>query len=164
MEIKELLKKYEEANSALNEALRENGAAFIQAVFTDIFERHPGVNKLCIMGWTPYFNDGDACTHSSEFFSGVTGSYSGRTYFDFDDYSVACEFMTKDLTEDDNEENEAGLTPNCTDNKVLKSAKHAMEQYDEIFTRQYDTNFFITAVRNEDGTVTVEDEYYNPEY
>lgn len=163
-DIKSLLQRYEQVNKELNEALRENGQSFIESLFKDIFDRHPGVNKLCIMGYTPYFNDGDACTHSAEYFSGVTGNYNGRTYFDFDDYSVACEFMTKDLTEDDDDDNALGLTPNGTDNKVLKSAKAAMEAYDEIFTRQYDTNFFITAVRNEDGTVTVEDEYYNPEY
>ncbi|MNC07916.1 hypothetical protein D3C75_554810 [compost metagenome] len=163
-DIKTLLQRYEQVNKELNEAMQENGQAFIESLFKDIFDRHPGINKLCVMGYTPYFNDGDACTHSAEYFSGVTGSYSNRTYFDFDDYSVACEFMTKNLTEDDNEENEAGLTPNTLDNKVLKSAKAAMEAYDEIFTRQYDTNFFITAVRNEDGTVTVEDEFYNPEY
>lgn len=165
IDIKSLLQRYEEVNAELNTALRENGDQFIQSLFADIFDRHPGVNRLCIMGWTPYFNDGDPCTHNSEYFSGVTGSYSGRTYFDFDDYSAACEFMTEGLNEDeDNDDNELGLTPNTTDNKVLKSAKAALTAYDEIFTRQFETNFLIKANRNEDGTVTVENEYYNPEY
>ncbi|MNE50920.1 hypothetical protein D3C80_1455190 [compost metagenome] len=163
-DIKALLQRYEQVNAELSAALTENGKEFIQSLFADIFQRHPGVNRMCVMGWTPYFNDGDACTHSSEFFTGVTGQYSGRTYFDFDDYSEACEFMTNGLNEDDNEENELGLTPNTTDNKVLKSAKSALAAYDEIFTRQFETNFVIKATRNEDGTVTVEDEYYNPEY
>lgn len=166
-DIKSLLQRYEQVNKELNDALHENGQQFIESLFKDIFDRHPGVNRLCILGSTPYFNDGDACTHSAEYFSGAHSMYSGKKYYDYDEYSTACEFMTDGLNEsdDDNEENELGLTPNTTDdNKILKSAKAAMEAYDEIFTRQYDTNFIIKATRNEDGTVTVEDEYYNPEY
>lgn len=165
IDIKALLKKYEEANKELNTALRENGEQFIEALFTDIFERHPGVNKLAVLGWTPSFNDGDICSHSSEFFSGVIGNYNGRQYTDADDYGDVSDWF-ENVEEDELLDGTVRLLQKNTtdDNKVLSSAKSALKAFEEIFERVYYTNFLVKAARLSDGSVIVEHEEYNPGY
>lgn len=165
IDIKALLKKYEEANKELNAALRESGNQFIEALFTDIFERHPGVNKLAVLGWTPSFNDGDICSHSSEFFSGVISNYRGSRCIDADDYSDVNDWF-ENVEEDELEDGTVRLFQKNTteDNKVLSSAKSALQAFEEIFERVYYTNFLVKAARLSDGTVIVEHEEYDPGY
>lgn len=181
-DLKVVLKQFQEADAALNAAIRENGNAFVQTLFQSIFDQCPLVNKLATIGSTPYFNDGDVCEHSSEYFSGAFSHYSWgsdptKKYYDYEDYSTAEEFFTdehpddRDEDEEDEDGEDAALVGNVVEaepidedrvNAEAKAAKTMMVEYDTIFERVYGTNYFVTAIRQADGTIEVNEDEYDP--
>lgn len=175
MDIKSLLKQYREVDAKLSEAIRANGNEFIEGLFKDIFDQFPNIHKLCILGWTPYFNDGDACTHSSEVFVGArhkSWRNDGTFSYDYEDYSVAEEFFSGSEEFDEFEEDyadylaalpEEHVNDKATDDE-LDAASKMLSHYEDIIDRIYDTNFIVRAVRLPTGEISVSDEYYNPEY
>src|SRR5688572_30748584 len=58
------LKELNELKAAYETALREKGQEIIKVAFRDMFEKHPDLISLRWTQYTPYFNDGDACTFS----------------------------------------------------------------------------------------------------
>lgn len=187
-DLKAVLKQFQDSERALSAAIRENGSQFIDALFQSIFEKFPTVTKLATIGSTPYFNDGDLCTHSSEYLSGAFSYYTWgsdptKKHYDYEDYSAVEEFFTgvhpddRDEDEDEDFEDEEGrkYVVNAVEveaepadelriNTEAQAAKAMMEEYDTIFERIYGTNYIVTAVRLADGTVEVKDEEYDPGY
>ncbi len=147
--IKQLLKQYEEVNAELNKQIKDNGEAFIQELFQDVFDSHQGLNVVGVVGWTMGFNDGEACYHQQYTYTGAPG---WKDYPDFHEESGNFE----EEFEFDAEENKH-LNSGCS---TLQQAKAQVEAYDEIIERVFGTNFRIVATRNEDNTVAVSvDEY-----
>lgn len=149
----QLIEDYNRVNTELNKELHANGKEFFKAFFQQLFNEHTGLNKIAILGWTPGFNDGEPCTHSSEVFVGRSRYNSP----DYEDYSEVGAFFT------DNEDYEygdgLGENPNalCT---TLTEVYEKIWNFDDIIERVYDTNFIIKAFRGEDGVAVVEiDEY-----
>lgn len=58
--ISELKAKY----AAIKKEMQENGETALKEVFSEFFEKHPEVMAIVWTQFTPYFNDGDACTFS----------------------------------------------------------------------------------------------------
>ena len=157
-DIKSLLKQYEQVNAELNKQIRENGNAFIEALFQEVFDQHEGLNVVGIVGWTMGFNDGEACYHQQYTYTGEMqhSSWNNRSYPDFQDESG-------DFEEDfeyDEEENTT-LNSACL---TLAEAKAQITAYDEIIERVYDTNFKIVVTRGEDGKVQVNKDWYDCGY
>lgn len=147
--IKQLLKQYEEVNAELNKQIKDNGEAFIQELFQDVFDNHQGLNVIGVVGWTMGFNDGEACYHQQYIYTGVP---AWKDYPDF--YEESGNF--EEDFEFDEEENKH-LNSECS---TLQQAKAQVEAYDEIIERVFGTNFRIVATRNEDNTAAVSvDEY-----
>lgn len=147
--IKQLLNQYEEVNAELNKQIKDNGEAFIQELFQDVFDNHQGLNVIGVVGWTMGFNDGEACYHQQYTYTGTPG---WKDYPDF--YEESGDF--EEEFEFDAEENKH-LNSECS---TLEQAKAQVEAYDEIIERVFGTNFRIVATRNEDNTVAVNvDEY-----
>lgn len=149
-DIKTLLQQYEEINAELNKRIAENGKVFLEQVFQEIFDRHEGLNVVCIVGYTPSFNDGDPCTHNQYTFVGNTSTWGSIDFVDeignFED----------DFEYD--EEEGTHLNSNC---KTLSDVESQVAAYDEIFERVYDTNYRIVVTKDETGKVSVNcDEYY----
>ena len=143
--IKTLLKQYEEVNAELDKQIKENGTGFINTLFQEIFDQHEGLNVVAILGYTPSFNDGDPCSHSSYIYTGDNN--------DFVDEIGSFE-ETFEYDEDTGEH----LNSKCT---TLDKTYTQVSAYEEIIERIYDTNFQLIVTRNEDGSVNVsEDEYY----
>jgi midasin (ATPase involved in ribosome maturation) len=185
-DMKQLLKDYQAADARLNKAIREEGNTFITSLFQSIFDQFPLVNKLATVGWTPGFNDGDACTHSAEYASGAWRIHSWRgadhRSYDYEDHSALEEFFTgvnpdDEDEEDDNEDEEgnqlvvdapevaeAAPVDEAEANRQAQEAKDLMEAYDNIFERVYVTNYLVTARRLPNGDVVVEDDEYDPGY
>lgn len=184
-DMNQLLKDYQDANERLNQAIRDEGNAFITSLFQSIFDKFPLVNKLATVGWTPGFNDGDACTHSAEYAAGAYRLATWRSetsrYYDYEEHSALEEFFTGENPDDEDEddlEDEEGnqLVGDATEvaetapvdeeatNNQAKEAKDLMEAYDTIFERVYDTNYLVTARRLADGSIKVESDEYEPGY
>lgn len=178
-DLKAVLKQFQESDRALNKAIRENGDAFINSLFETIFDTYPTVTKLATLGSTPYFNDGDLCTHSAGYCSGEFSYYSWRSdptkkNYDYEDYSVLEEFFTGESSDDDEEEESLDIqeATNAVNvevdedlvNAEAKAAKEMMEEFDTIFERIYATNYIVTAERLADGTIEVKHEDYEPDY
>lgn len=152
-DIKSLLKQYEEVNAELNKQISENGSNFIQALFQEVFDKHEGLNVVGIVGWTMGFNDGEACYHQQYTHTGVPG---WKDYPDF--YEESGDFSEEfEYDEDTN----THLNSQCT---TLAQAKAEIGKYDEIIERVYNTDFRIVVTRNEDGTVNVDQDYYECGY
>ncbi|MNC19272.1 hypothetical protein D3C75_672010 [compost metagenome] len=182
----QLLKDYQEADARLNKAIREEGDTFITHLFQSIFEQFPLVTQLATVGWTPGFNDGDACTHSAEYASGswriATWRGQDERSYDYEHHSALEEFFTGiNPDEDDDDEDfedeegnklvvdaaeiaEAAPVDEAEANRQMQEAKKLMEAYDNIFERVYDTNYLVTARRLADGTIEVESDEYDPGY
>lgn len=148
-DIKSLLKQYEQVNKELNKQIKENGNAFVEALFQEIFDQHEGLNFVLIRGYTPGFNDGEPCTHSQNTF---VGANDYGNYLDFEDYELYEEFGVEEG------ETENHINKDC---KSLKEAKAQIEAYDEIIERVFITNFDLKVTKGEDGKVkVVEDDYW----
>ena len=157
-DIKSLLKQYEEVNAELNKQISENGKAFIEALFQEVFDQHEGLNVVGVVGWTMGFNDGEACYHQQYTYTGEMqhSSWSDRIYPDFQDESGEFE---EDFEYD--EEENTTLNSGCL---TLAEAKAQITAYDEIIERVFDTNFKIVVTRGEDGKVKVNKDYYDCGY
>lgn len=161
-DINQLIDDYKRINDELNRKLQEHGTTFFVGLFQKLFDENQGLNKLAVVGWTPGFNDGEPCTHSSEVFVGLTHrGYSGRNYADYEDREDVTEFFVEEVNDDG--EVEDGTNPNaeCT---TLKQVKEILESFEDIFERVYHTNFFIKVTRDEDGTVLVDVDDYDCGY
>lgn len=157
-DIKALLKQYEEVNAELNKQIRENGNAFMESVFQEIFDANEGLKLIYIIGWTPGFNDGEPCTHSQESFVGKshTWTYRGEptVSYDFEDRELFDEF---EVEHGDNDEVVSHINMEC---KTLDQVVKQVEVYDELIERVYETNFEIKVTLNDQGKVVIDvDEY-----
>jgi len=191
-DLKVVLKQFQEADRALSKAIRENGEQFITTLFQSIFDKYPAVTHLATVGSTPSFNDGDICSHSSEYYSGSWERYTwssrdpNQKHYDFEERAEVEEFFTgehpDDRDEDEDEDDEGNensqdvttveiladetgepLDENQLNNQHLE-AKGMLEEHDTIFERIYGTNYIVKARRLADGTIEVENDEYDPGY
>lgn len=58
--IKELKAKYK----AIKDEMEKSGKSALKEAFSEFFEKHPEIKGIVWAQYTPYFNDGDACTFS----------------------------------------------------------------------------------------------------
>lgn len=82
-QFQDLKTKSEEAKNNLSNFLNTNKRQILKDVAAQL-KAIPGMNKLVIYGYTPRFNDGDACTHSSEC---LFRDYHFQEFAEQEDYS-----------------------------------------------------------------------------
>ncbi len=161
-DIKTLLKQYEEVNAELNKQIQENGTAFMQSVFQEIFDKNPGLKLVYILGWTPGFNDGEPCTHSQEAYVGSSyqPSWRDQPYYDFDDRELFDEFEVE-WDEEDNDKVVSHINSEC---KTLNDVLAQVNVYDELVERVYNTDFELKIHLNDAGKVVVDHDWYDCGY
>ena len=75
----------------------------LQSVLTEL-KRVEGFNKLIIKGYTPGFNNGDACTHSSEPYYSCTQRSRWNDFSELSEYGIGIAyFLSNGEVEDDEE-------------------------------------------------------------
>ncbi len=160
-DIKTLLKQYEEINAELNKQISENGKQFLESVFQEIFDGNEGLKFILIRGVTPSFNDGEPCTHSQLTFVGFSRVWTWKgeeqISYDFDDYELFEDFEV----EFDQQDNVIShINSEC---KTLGDVQSKVDQYEELISRVYETNFElkITLVN---GKVSIDHDWYDPGY
>lgn len=80
-QFEELKSKSDAAKRELDSFLNNNKHQLLKDVAAQL-KSIPGMSKLVIYGYTPGFNDGDACTHSGESW------YTDRGFQEFAEYDV----------------------------------------------------------------------------
>ena len=90
---KNILKMIEEMNAqvnALKQQVRDNGEEGLKELAKEVFDQVEGLKKFVVVGYTPSFNDGEPCTHSSFYGFGnyhwaEQYSKNGEYYLDSDE-------------------------------------------------------------------------------
>ena len=57
-----LFNELTEMKAAYDRKLKQEGEAAVKDAFKDLFDKYPEVTSVVWTQYTPYFNDGDACT------------------------------------------------------------------------------------------------------
>lgn len=58
------LKALHKLKSEYFEKMKRDGEAALKEAFTELFDKYPELESVTWVQYTPYFNDGDACTFS----------------------------------------------------------------------------------------------------
>lgn len=174
---KNILKMIEEMNAqvaALKQQVRDNGKEGLKELAKEVFDGVEGLKKFVIVGYTPSFNDGEPCTHSSFYGFGNyqwTERYSknGEYYLnsdelgereDFEEFLELEEFSSYAETTDP-------TTPIVYANSGVKDADkahHLIGKLDDVCEMLFDTNYAVYFTLNEDGSVDVEQDDYDCGY
>lgn len=82
-----LFNDLKELKSAYDKKLKEEGEAAVKEAFKEVFDKHESIESIYWRQYTPYFNDGDACTFSVHGFcvsfkndESDTDDYDNETY------------------------------------------------------------------------------------
>lgn len=138
-------------------------------LFKEVFAQNEGVKKFLFKGSTPSFNDEDPCVHHG----GVgVGSikvekphWREGLYLRVDEYSEGqAEFFEVDETADCCPETlgeHLGINKGCKDFKKLDQMLMSVEP---LIENLYHTNYIIYVTLEDDGSVTVNQEYYDCGY
>lgn len=149
-----LFQTYVESKRAFYAELREHDRQFFDECIRQLFKRFDGLNAVAILGWTPGFNDGEPCTHSSHVFAGVVNSYG----MDFDDYGEVSDFAM-----DHTPDGAQGPNDSLSAHDRTKVAEELLV-LDEVLEFLWETNYRMTAYRDEDGLVVIEIDHYDCGY
>lgn len=182
------------ANEVLENAIEEAGKeAVLEELFRRAFALAPGCRAATVVGYTPSFNDGDACEHGQVVFTGIQSQYSGERYWDWSDEIgndrnaaiFAAEMTPREPDEDDEEdedfdpdvdlehidfsdEEEQQRIARCINDGVgraeLQKVKDYLEDAEELLHKILYTNFFVAAKVDEEGNVTIETDDFDPEW
>ena len=145
---KATIEKVDHASQALKTAeenyLKECETLF-ESYMTALFEEHPELDIVQFLGWTPGFNDGDPCTHSSEIFIDAgnaiipEGSKS-RSYCNWSDWGQ--EDILDELGKDRDQVNRL---PEETLNTIARN----LWKFNTWIEHKYETDYKIVVTRGQ---------------
>lgn len=145
----------------------ENSAKqYLPDVFKEFFDKHKGMRKIRFVGYTPSFNDGDPCYHSSDF---AVGLYSRQPktyresgfYIESDDYSEDCEFFDLELDDDDDKIVSFANDGFKGDVEAMGQDMQSIEQIVELL---YNTDYDVRVTLEDDGSIEVDHDGYDCGY
>lgn len=146
---KEAQQKLAEAKNELDEFISKNDKeSVLSIILKPLFDKYPDLNILGYVGTTPSFNDGEPCTHSSQFFTGLDNDFVYETGGFEEDFEY-------------DEDERTHLNSECVD---LHSVKEEGSVFEKIIEEFYETNYKIVVKREENGEITVHHDYYDPGY
>lgn len=151
------LQQYTQMQQQMRDLLRQHGEQLVQAVFEEVFALDSDINVVCVRGYTPSWNDGDVCTHSSEMFTGaLRDGYNGRQFRDYQDYDQSLkEVFVDEYQHFVNED---------ADNDNLRNAASLMWEFDGLIQDVYGTNYQLIVRRTANNAIVIEDEEYDCGY
>lgn len=149
------------ANSTLSDFINTNKNELLRSVVADL-SKIEGFNKLIVKGYTPGFNDGDACTHSSEAFYACTQ----KRYNDFgelSEYGIGIAYFLSgidDLEDDELRDWEGFDSINTYSMEDSERVEKLVNYIDYLIEEIYYTNYIVYIdCTNEEPTITY-DEYW----
>lgn len=158
--------------AALKRDVLLQGKGGLAEVAKDVFNEVEGLKKFVILGYTPSFNDGEPCTHSSVYGFGDyhwTESYKrdGTYYIDTDEVGEREEFVEffeleeVDLYEETTNPQDSPIVYANSGVVDAKKAYKLIGALDDVCEMLYDTNYVVYFTLNEDGSVDVEQDDYD---
>lgn len=137
------MNKFEEYNmhmAAIKALVKSDGKAMVKGFFETLFADHKDLEMVLVYGYTPSFNDGDACTHTQ--FSMLDGDEINDTV---DLYDLL------NIEEDEGDELEE--INSKLSREESQKIEHKIDGIDDLLERVYYTDFYVFVRRLEDGTI-----------
>ena len=149
--------EYKKHLTAIQSLVKSDGKEMVHGFIESLFTKFTALDAFLIVGYTPSFNDGDACTHSQYV---VFDGSEISDHIDLLDY-----FTVPDDCEDEDEffeEKFEELNAKLGDADQLISK--LVSEVEDLFERVHHTDFLIFAIREEDGTINISVEDHNCGY
>lgn len=143
--------------------LRKSAETNLAEIFKELFDKHQGLRKIVYQGYTPSFNDGEPCEHSSQ--GSVCNVHwktypSGNKWLTGDDLHEQYEEFFE-LESDEETNYVKHINSECLD---LDAAEQDVATLSEIIDIVYYTNFVVYITLEDNGSVTVESDEYDCGY
>lgn len=147
---------------AFEEELRKSAEGNLSEIFKELFDKHQGLRKIVYQGYTPSFNDGEPCEHSSQ--GSVCNvywrTYSFGPYLSGDDLAEQYEdFFELDSDKETQHIEHSNIA--CVD---LSAAEQDVNALTEVIDIVYGTNYQVLITLEDDGSVTIESDEYDCGY
>ena len=148
--------------------LRETAKTGLSDIFKEVFNKHQGLKAIVFQGYTPSFNDGEPCEHSSYVSVGQAhyqnswrndGTFWLSSNDDIDGYECYEDFF--EVEYDKEARTFSSINSSC---QTLKQAYEELSSLTEIVDMVYDTNFEVYIKLEDDGSVSITDNYYDCGY
>lgn len=151
------VKIYENAVETYKSFKKTLNEDFLNKVVKEVGEEF-GDFACVFRGQTPSFNDGEPCTHSSDYFVADLKPHwrTDEEYFDYEDYG--CDEFSNWLEVD--EENKTSINTPILKNEDFQNALSVL---DELTSDIYHTNYDV-KIKYKLGVVYIEHEEYYPDY
>ncbi len=136
-----LLEQFKTAREVYTTLLNEHHDEIMKQFITELGIEHTGLTNGMIVGYTPEWNDGEACEHSSD----VQIRYMDNDITDF----------IEDIPED--------YDDNSLSDQEGRAIEIKLAVLDEILVHIYGTNYKFGFII-QDGEITIKHEEYNCGY
>lgn len=170
--ILKLIQDMNEQIAVLKAEVKAKGVDGLSELGKDVFSQVEGLKKFVIVGYTPGFNDGEPCYHSSFYGFGnyhYRESYrrDGSYYLSSDDVGEREHFNEFfELDEEAEYEKKEQMSISYA-NSGVKDADLAYEligALDDVCEMLFDTNYEVRFTLNEDGSVSVDQDDFDCGY
>lgn len=176
---KNILAMIEEMNkqvAALKAQVVEQGTEGLAEIAKDVFDQINGLKKFVIVGYTPSFNDGEPCEHSSFYGFGAyhwreNWQKDGTYYLNGDEVAERAYFAEFFDLEDfefyesvDNPDTPIVYANSGVAANDFDKAYSLIGAMDDVCEMLFDTNYAIYFTLNDDGSVTVQQDDYDCGY
>ncbi|EBS4516757.1 hypothetical protein DQT32_05015 [Salmonella enterica subsp. enterica serovar Braenderup] len=155
----ELTKEVHRVSSELHKFVHENIHDLVHDIAMEL-KTIPGMNKVIVKGYTPGFNDGDPCTHSSDVY------YNKKWHFsELSEYGIGglAEFFgAPEEYEDEEEElyNWEGIdTINTYSDEDEQKIHDLVSLLDDLIERKYYTDYIVFIDLTGDEPVIKHEDY-----
>lgn len=148
-------KKHEEAETVRQKAREQ----YLTESIGRLFGFLPALEQIIVKGYTPGFNDGEPCTHSQmdPYINGVD-EYGDRDEDDDSDGEESDNDEDSDGATDADAESAKPLKLSDEDRELISSEVNSLA---DMFGDMFGTNWKLTIERQDDGTISWEqDDYY----
>lgn len=139
------INEYLEHKNAIDSLVKGHSKEMIQDLFNELFTKYKNLDVVFIYGYTPGFNDGDPCYH--------------RQYVEVDSEEITErveEYL--DLLDEEVEYNS-----NLTGDEI-SDITDSVDDLEDLFEHIYDTDYYIIARKEEDGSITIDNGEYDCGY
>lgn len=161
-QFKVLKDKSDKAAQELHVFISDNKKNILNNIAAEL-KKVQGLNKIIIKGYTPGFNDGDACTHSSETYYSCTQRSKWNDFGELSQYGIGIAYFLSNGEVDDDEElydwegiNEINTYSVEDNEKVDELVDHLDYLIEEIYHTDYIVYIDFTG-----DELKIEHEYYD---
>lgn len=153
----ELHNEVTRASDELHKFISDNKSTLIIDLAKEM-KKIPGLNKIIVKGYTPGFNDGDPCTHSSEVYFNKRWHFSELSEYGISNLSS---FLgAPEEYEDELHEWEGLDSVNTYSDEDEEKVEEFISMLDDLIERLYYTDYIVYIDLTGDDPVIDSEDYY----